>query len=353
MIVSIMIIKQVQHVKQGTIFNINVYIKKSVEEDSQYQETKKSKEQPKQELDILEKFYEKKIENLRLEKAYIRLKDYRKAERIRQCSTYLEFMEYKSGKKKLLRANFCRERLCPECAWRRALKAYTENRQCMNEIVEKGRFIFLTVSCKNVKGLELTSEIEKYINGFKKLMNRKKIKSYVLGTMRALEVTYKQKDNTFHPHIHCLIHVTNDYFSRGYINQAEWAGMWAEEMYLEYTPEVHIKNFKFREKTQNMGRELAEISKYCVKFSSFMKLNDKLFNYAIEILDNALYRRRLIIYTGTFRAARKKLRIKNDIENDWKINEDFPEDDEGYKVLYYWHFKKGQYVKRLEESQEI
>lgn len=346
------IIKQVGLKNQVGSVNINFHFHINSVNIILNGEESEKKEQSNQTFDIefseiMAAFKEKKLENMRLEQAYVKMELFSKAERVHQCSTFLEFLVHEDGKKKLLKSNFCRDRLCPECAWRRSLKIYSENSRCFENLGSKSRFIFLTVTCKNVAGKELRSEITKYVQGFTKMLKRKEIKSYVLGTIRALEVTYKKEDSSFHPHIHCIIHVSNNYFSRGYINQVKWTSMWSESMNLDYTPLVFVKALKVNN-PQNMGRELAEVSKYCVKFNSIMHLQDSEFFKVIEILANALHARRLITFTGTFREARKKLKLKDDIEDKQELEVD--EESEGYKVLYFWHFKQQKYIERKLED---
>ena len=52
----------------------------------------------------------------------------RKAERLRNCATWLSFAAGADGRLRLHDANFCRVRLCPICQWRRALKTYSHTR---------------------------------------------------------------------------------------------------------------------------------------------------------------------------------------------------------------------------------
>ena len=36
----------------------------------------------------------------------------------------------------------------------------------------------------------------------------------MLGYMRAVEVTYNQQEDTYHPHIHCIFAVKAQYFTK-------------------------------------------------------------------------------------------------------------------------------------------
>ena len=39
----------------------------------------------------------------------------------------------------------------------------------------------------------------------------------MIGYIRAMEVTYNQEKDTYHPHIHCIFAVKAQYFTHGYI----------------------------------------------------------------------------------------------------------------------------------------
>lgn len=50
-------------------------------------------------------------------------------------------------------ANFCRNRFCPTCQWRRSVKLFRQNYECFNWIKARYpgcRFIFLTLTVRNV-----------------------------------------------------------------------------------------------------------------------------------------------------------------------------------------------------------
>ena len=65
---------------------------------------------------------EYKLSNSYLAIAYDEV-DESKANRLRDCASWLEFSRTEEGLK-LHKANFCRVRLCPICAWRRSLKTF-------------------------------------------------------------------------------------------------------------------------------------------------------------------------------------------------------------------------------------
>lgn len=304
----------------------------------------------------LKKYRQRKLEGLRLQWAYEQIGNKvmeGKAIRVNICSTHLKFWIGKNKKKKLVRANFCRDRLCPQCAYRRSLKLYVENKKCFDKLTNKGRFLFLTLTCKNVFGENLKEEITRCFDGYRKLVSRKCIKPYLLGAVRALEVTYNKIDNTYHPHIHVLLHVNDNYFSRGYMNHREWRQNWKEVMELDYEPQVDIRVFRSKTEGKQVGRELAEISKYCVKFNDIMGLNNEQFLNSVKVLDSSLYGRRLIAFTGTFRKVRREMKFTEDIADEAGSEigvDDILPDDEGYIIISKWSAVDKKYINRIEKT---
>jgi hypothetical protein len=67
------------------------------------------------------RFAPKKALGMELSRIYELLSLYRRADRVSQCGSYLDFGVLPDGTKKLVKANFCRDRLCPMCNWRRSL----------------------------------------------------------------------------------------------------------------------------------------------------------------------------------------------------------------------------------------
>ena len=58
----------------------------------------------------------------------VSLKEEKRAERMRYCASWLLFLECienTSHPKQLKTAQFCKDRLCPACQWRRSLKVFS------------------------------------------------------------------------------------------------------------------------------------------------------------------------------------------------------------------------------------
>ena len=344
--------------------------------------------------DFKQKFLPCKLDTLRLEHIYTYLKRYDKAYGFHQCGTYLEFEleKYQTiDKKKLIRMNSCKQRLCVYCAWRRCLRIYSNVRRCCDEIMkqDKGkktirtsRFIFATLTTENCTLEKLSDEINLQMKGFNKLIHYKAFKDAFLGYVRALEIVvdreplitpdmyFRKKDYydnlglyiedenpnylKCNVHIHVLLHTTYEiYKGEVYITQKKLTEMWQRACRLDYTPIVDIRSFKARNR-KTKGKELAEIAKYTVKPMDYLKAEyiknrlskeqfDGDFVLDAEVtmyLDGALNSRRLLAFGGSFKNIHRKLKL-----DDEKLTDDVDEEAESEILRYYFSFKEKKYVR--------
>jgi len=294
----------------------------------------------------------------------------KKSFRVKGCGTFLEYKVYTTTKeKKLHDANFCKVRLCPMCAWRRSLKIFGQVSQVMN--VAKGetsnKFIFITLTQRNVSGDELKEEIDQLYKAFDKLMRRKKIKQMSLGWFRALEVTYNNdvnspNYNTFHPHFHMVIMVKSFYEKNKnlYIEQAELTEMWKQSLKIDYTPIVHMEAVKIK-KGKTIETAVAEIAKYTVKESDLIiKDEDGVFDLDrmdenIRILDDALAYRRLTAFGGQLKEIHQLLKLDDPEDGDLVHTDQTDiENNELEFVIekYFWHVGFSNYL-RIEEKSDF
>ncbi|RUR97632.1 protein rep [Bacillus velezensis] len=280
----------------------------------------------------------------------------KKAEKLSGCAECLSFKrDPETDKLKLYQAHFCKVRLCPMCAWRRSLKIAYHNKLIVEEANRQYgcRWIFLTLTVRNVKGERLKPQISEMMEGFRKLFQYKKVKSSVLGFFRALEITKNHEEDTYHPHFHVLLPVKRSYFGKSYIKQAEWTSLWKRAMKLDYTPIVDIRRVKGKanidaEQIESDVREammehkaVLEISKYPVKDTDVMrgsKVTDDNLN-TVFYLDDALSARRLIGYGGILKEIHKELNLGDAEDGDLvKIEEEDDEvANEAFEVMAYWH----------------
>lgn len=290
--------------------------------------------------EISQKFTPKKQATELLSASYFRLGYEHKAERVSSCGTFLEFaLQQSSDTWHLRKANFCRDRLCPMCSWRRSYKIYAQISQIMNVIEKEYAFLFLTLTVPNCSAVTLSDTIDRLQLGWRKLIhNNKRFKSSVKGFFRVLEVT-RNKDrfspsyNTYHPHFHVILAVDKGYFkSRDYINHSEWLELWRKAMRDPSITQVDIRRCRNKNElaegeqfSKSLSSAVAEVAKYSVKSADYLGKFDKrgflLSPYSeddidsfVTVFSSALYGRRLTAFGGVFDDVSKSLQL-DDIEN--------------------------------------
>uniref|UniRef100_UPI003F691352 protein rep n=1 Tax=Streptococcus pluranimalium TaxID=82348 RepID=UPI003F691352 len=151
----------------------------------------------------------RKIMSLKLADIFKEL-GYRKSliERLSSCGEVLKFIQLEDGSLKLYQAYFCKNKLCPMCNWRRSMKYSYQSSRIVDEAIKqepKARFLFLTLTVRNVKGEDLNKTLTSLTQSFDRLFRRAKVKKNLLGYLRSIEVTHNEKEKTYHPHIHVLM----------------------------------------------------------------------------------------------------------------------------------------------------
>lgn len=259
-------------------------------------------------------------------------------ESIDQCGSYLLFIgDATLDKKKLVKANFCKNRFCPMCAWRQAKKDALKIAILMKyiEMQHKKKFIFLTLTAPNVTGDNLKPEITKYNAAFKKLTERKEVKTAVKGYIRKLEITYNQERRDFHPHFHVLIAVNESYFKgKSYIKQEKWLALWRDVMQNENITQVHVQKVTDQPNDNGVKESSAvlELAKYASKDADYLQ-SEEVFGYFYK----ALKGRQVLTFNGLFAEANKLYKageldyLKEIDQTEWV-----------YWLLYTWGF--GSYV---------
>ena len=291
----------------------------------------------------------------------------KKAERMQACGNVLKF-KLTDKRLKLYQAYFCKARLCPMCNWRRSLKIAFQNKKIIAAVNEreKVRWIFLTLTVRNVEGHELKNTMDQMTQAFNRFTKYARFKKSIRGYFRAMEVTRnwdKESDwyGTYHPHFHVLLAVPSDYFGRNYIKHAEWTDMWQRAMKLTYVPIVHVQRVKpkkevidFVELEDEVKKTIAEqnaifeVSKYPVKDTDVIR-GDRVTPENIQTvkdLDKALVYKRLISYGGLLKEIHKELNL-DDVEDGNLIHIDNEIDEianGAMEVMAYWHVGLNNYV---------
>lgn len=320
------------------------------------------------EQEIAAKFTPRRLQSELLADSFERLTFDKKAHRVRDCGTFLEWSlppEPAAGlhrgvpaaapeqdKPRLTAANFCRERLCPMCNWRRSHKIFSQVSAIMSAMPSDYDFVFVTLTVPNVEGSDLGKEIDKLQTAWHKFIKYSRITRAFKGFFKSLEVTRNndrrsKSYGTYHPHYHIVFAVLKSYFkSRDYIDRDELLALWQRATGNKMITQVDIRRItdKKRRKdalidgieqkvnTNDLASAVAEIAKYAVKSSDFLGKMDKngrvivplpewLTDEVVSVYSVALGGRRLCAFGGIFEEIRKQLNL-DDPEDGDLIHED-------------------------------
>lgn len=278
-----------------------------------------------------------------LSDSYKRLHKYKKAERVADCGSWLEFLERselaQGGNRpaaaagsadgataqlsyKLYHANFCRDRLCPMCSWRRSYKIFGQMSQIMNQLGNKYRFLFLTLTVPNCEPEQLCDILDDMMKGWSRLVRRKRFKTAVLGFFRALEITRNRLTGTYHPHFHVVLAVSPHYFKdERYIQRDEWLWMWQECMQDDSITQVDVRTMRDKVtgdvSVQALASAVAESAKYAVKSADYVfSGNNALMDSIVTTLSAALFHRRLTALSGVFQDVWEQLGLDDPEDGD-------------------------------------
>lgn len=286
-------------------------------------------------------------------KLYPNLITAKRLEDLELCAEQLEYLVDADGNKKLYRTYFCRNRLCPMCQWRRSLKLFGQVSKITDYVATKNssvRYLFITLTQKNCVGEELGAEFNKINTAFKKLVDKTKrvattikFKQSMLGYIKSTEVTYNSKTNTYHPHLHCIFAVREDYFkSSNYISKNTWRAIWAELLGVDYLPQVNVQAIK----QNKQEKAVAELAKYPAKITNILDLPQQQAVQVVADLTIFCYKRRFVAFGGILKKAKSALNLQDvEAENANLIGiENIQSFNAVARVLYKYNAKFGTYI---------
>jgi len=290
--------------------------------------------------EIKEKFQPKHKKSIYLSKIYDRIGKDKKALRVCDCGSYLEFAHEVDANGvidehgKLHFARFCRDRFCPMCSWRRSLKLFANVSKCIPKLTQDYKCLFLTLTIPNCTEEEFRDTINKMMKGWDRLTKYKKWKKVVRGFFRVLEITRnKDKDSEFygtlHPHFHIILVVPKSYGQKGYyISRNEFLEMWQQAFQDESITQVDIRLLKPKDTKditdsneiiplKNIESGLFEVCKYTLKDSDFLdeSLPEEEQDNLLKTLADGLHHRRLAHFGGVFKEIYNSLELE-DVEDE-------------------------------------
>jgi plasmid rolling circle replication initiator protein Rep len=200
----------------------------------------------------------------------------RRGERMQACGPYLIFKlledpESEEIRHRLRYAEFCRVRLCPTCMWRKSMAWRARFYQAWPLIQQKyrsARYFHLVLTVPNCEITDLRDKLNQINKAWKRMVDRKTWPA--LGFLRSVEVT-RDKEGRAHPHLHILMMVKPEYFSRKYMNREVWREYWASALRIPAESLIHPYVRSVRG-ADDVSKLVLEIAKYAVKMKPMAKM---------------------------------------------------------------------------------
>ena len=304
------------------------------------------------ENELTDKFLPHKNRNTSLSRFYSELGYKSRAEKTLNCGTFLNFAipdDFSDGAT-LTEANFCKDRLCAMCTWRRTLKIFGQVSRVMDVLEKDYQFVFLTLTIRSCSADELKQTIVDLERGFSLFRRLRPIERSFQGYFKAVEIT-RHPDNPkqieYHPHLHCIFAVSPDYFTtKDYLTHARLRELWQQALGVDYAPIVNIKKVKpakTEEDEVSLGKAVAEVAKYSVKSDDYLSGTYSQIRQGIVTLLDSLTGKRLCSFGGIFKKVAHLLELDDMTDGDLVFTRgDKLRSDIGYIVVkYQWQIGIG------------
>lgn len=270
-------------------------------------------------LELDDNFELHRTHTQQLGRLVMELGDWRRAEKIRNCGTFLRFaIPGDFGEQPFLyQASFCKDRLCSLCGWRRSLKVYSQISQVMDVIQNDYRFIFVTLTLRNVDDANLVKAIDYLQTAWDLFMHYKEPRAAFRGYFKALEITKNPGlvGMEYHPHLHIIFAVDKKNYFRGdeYIPYEKLRALWQKALGVRYAPMVNLQAVKGKGtpdgKTVSYVKAIAEVAKYTLKSGDLFKGSHQDQLRTVRTLTVALRGRRLCSFGGIFKKTWQDLKL--------------------------------------------
>ena len=269
-----------------------------------------------------------KLKSIAVSKAFKKDNKYwlGRSERMLDCGSILKFVHNHAGERRLIGANFCKDRMCPACQKRRSLVVFHQVKNVCTAIAKDFptyKYLLLTLTVPNVTIEDLPNKISDMAKAWSRLVKRVEFIKATKGWFRTLEVTHNPERDDYHPHYHILVCVPSGYFKKKYIKQTRWLELWQEAMRDDSITQVDVRAIKPNPKKKNsdaISSAAAEVGKYATKPSDYLcKIPTKERYIAVEKvvqdLAEGIARRKLVAFGGIMLKYSKLLELQ-DVDSD-------------------------------------
>lgn len=189
------------------------------------------------------------------------------------CGSYMTFLHDDAQKTKLETGFFCRNRLCPACAWRKSAHDAVTISCILSAAVDQGYALyFATLTAKSVMAEDLPEAISDYNAAYTAMMRSAACKG-IKGAIRKLEVTYNKNKDWYHPHIHSVWIVNRSWHkTANYINAERLARLWSAALKDKYAVDAQAQDVR-RVKSASHD-DILEFAKYPAKAADYLCRKD-------------------------------------------------------------------------------
>ena len=320
------------HTNTGRLFILSQIIPQSKDSVNlrDYSSKDKAWDKHKAKADQISKLYKKYSDKPR---------DDKRALKIKECAGWLSFARNTDGALTLVQAHFCHSRACSVCQWRRSIILKAKFYANIPEIIAAhptARFIFLTLTVKNVPLSELRATLQKMSKAFNAMTRKVFFKQDVLGYVRNVEVTRNHDTNEAHPHFHILLAVKSSYYSTGhYYSLTRWRKEWQEVLGVDYLPQGDIQNVRTEKDKQQIVKEML---KYPLKESDIPTDSKWYIEYCEQV-----HRLRFISTGGILKDVVKDVPDNTSDEEMIHVNESAAQGEQIDILEFSWNRPKKKY----------
>lgn len=299
--------------------------------------------------DKLSNIFRPETKSLELSRLFLR------SQSVSYCGQSLSFGVKRDESKDLVEANFCRDRFCPMCMWRKHLKMTNQCHDVYRELFTrfpKSKLGLLTLALRNCAPEDLEDEMDRLMSAWNRMTQNRRWKSRIKGYFRSFEVTYNAESHTFHPHFHVILVFHDDYSKKSslYMEQPDWIAYWRRSAQVDYDPTVNIKriyNRKNKNGKSNLIGAILETTKYVYKDKDIFNSSvpDEERDFIMFCLMKGLVNRRLHSFGGVLRSISRDLKLDELGEGDLVDLDGKEKDFKLYKRIYQysWNYSDKKY----------
>lgn len=230
---------------------------------------KRAERQAEERKPTADRWKDHKAEAVKVGEALIKAGLNRRGWNIKMCGNELIFRYCTDcGHVEVVGAQLCRDRLCPLCGWRLAIKRYAAMQSIMAALYDTYAgcdYTLVTLTCRTCKPEALSETIKAMMKAWTACTYQKWARKAVFGWARSLECTYSSERGEIHPHYHILImHAAGDGTPDKLIS--EWIKRCDKEGLIAVEAAQHADTVRDDGRAgESMAKTVCEVYKYMVK----------------------------------------------------------------------------------------